>query len=182
MDKTYRLKMKIGQHEFEADGPADVVQQQFEAFKQMVTLAASTRSPELEPIPEGKTAAVIPTAKPTTPNAPINAASLSKIMRTEDRIISLTVRPGNAEDAVLLILYGQRELRQNDSVSGFEVMEGMTSTGGFSVTRVDRLLAKLADDGDVIVIGQHRGKRYRLTNAGHARAAYVAESMVANVP
>ena len=33
----YRLKIKIGEHEFEADGPVDAVKSQFEAFKELIT-------------------------------------------------------------------------------------------------------------------------------------------------
>src|ERR1700686_98761 len=36
MDDTYRLKIKLGADEFEAEGPIQVVQSQFAAFKELV--------------------------------------------------------------------------------------------------------------------------------------------------
>src|SRR6267143_7295772 len=170
MDTNYRLKIKIGQNEFEAEGPIEVVQQQFEAFKQLVADAPSTPS-QIPFRPFERSAEQ--TMPPESPSIDVsaNAKSLSKIMRVDGRLISLTVRPDEPDDVILLLLYGQKELRQNDSVTGSEIMEGLTSTGGFSyVKRVDRYLENLAKEGMVIVIGEHRAKRYRLTNAGYSAA------------
>jgi len=102
-------------------------------------------------------------------------------MKVDERIVSLTVRPKNPDDAALLLLYGQKMLRENDSVTGAEVMGGITATGGLSIGRVDRLLENLARGGDVIVVGEHRSKRYRLTNAGLNKVRQVAGELVATV-
>src|SRR5581483_1123907 len=106
---------------------------------------------------------------------------LDKIMRVSQRVVSLTARPSTARDAILLILYGQRMLRQNDEVTGGDVMDGITVTGGFSISRVDRLLDGLARDGLVIVIGERRAKRYRLTNTGLSTARTVAQQVLSVV-
>jgi hypothetical protein len=121
-----------------------------------------------------------PIPKPPKPFPEIDS-SLDKIMRVENRIISLTVRPRSVEDAVLLVLYGQKILRVHDSVTGAEVMSGITATGGIAVSRVDRLLEKMARDGDVIVVGEHRSKTYRLTNTGLAKARQLADDLLAIV-
>jgi len=179
MDNIYRLKIKVGQHEFEAEGPAEIVQDQFAAFKDLVAAAPATHlmNPQFpgvqEPLPQGFAG-----SKPDTPS--IDTA-LPRIMKTEGRTISLTVRPSSAEDAVLLLLYGQKVMRENDAVTGAEVMDGITATGGLAVLRVDRLLEKLARLGDVIVIGEHRAKRYRLINAGIAKGRQIAVDMIALV-
>jgi hypothetical protein len=44
--------------------------------------------------------------------------------KLEDRVISLTARPETIEDALMLILLGQRTFRGNDSVTGSEIIEG----------------------------------------------------------
>jgi hypothetical protein len=181
MDSTYRLKIKIGPHEFEAEGPAETVKEQFQAFKELISA-----QPAPPPVPENLNALaeILKSPVPTNPtnNMPANAGELSKILRVEGRTISLTARPTDLDDAALLILFGQKELRQNDAVSGFEMMEGLKSTGGYAVNRVDRLLEGLAREGTVIVIGEHRAKRYRLTNTGYARAVQVAKDLAAMVP
>jgi len=182
MDSNYRLKIKVGQHEFEAEGPAEAVQQQFQAFKELVANAPSSiPSVEQAQSPE-RQAGAKPAIRPPVLDGIFIVNNLPKIMQVDGRVISLTVPPDEVSDAVLLILYGQKELRQNDSVTGSEILEGLKSTGRFPITRVDRLLEGLATAGVVIVIGEHRSKRYRLTNAGFARAIEVADSLIAKVP
>lgn len=182
MDDIHRLKIKIGPHEFEAEGTAEDVQQQFLAFKELITLAASTPSlMHHAQASQGGRAEEAP--QPSAPDMAGNGSELlAKIMRVDGRNVSLTARPDGVNQAILLILYGQKELRQNDSVTGAEIMNGLVSTGGFSVKRVDRYLENLADEGAVIVVGEHRAKRYRLTNAGYARAGELAAALIATVP
>jgi len=178
MTETHRIKVKIGQHEFDAEGPLEAVQHQFEIFKEMVAAAgpatvASNQSSGHAVLPP-------PTPKPTVEPA---ESTLHKIMKSDDkRVVSLTVRPKSIDEAVLLILLGQKEMMSNDSVTGGAIMEGLTATGGLTVARIDRLLEKLGNLGDVIVIGEHRSKRYRLTNAGVSRAREIAETLIALVP
>lgn len=102
---------------------------------------------------------------------------LPEIMRVEDRVVSLLVKPEKVDDALLLLLYGQKALRKNDAVSGAEMLDGIKATGGMAVTRVDKLLEKARISGDVIVMGERRAKRYRLTNAGLAKARTVADGL-----
>ena len=98
-------------------------------------------------------------------------------MRVEDRVVSLLIKPDRVDSALLLLLYGQKVLRKNDAVSGAEVLDGVKATGGLAVTRVDKLLEKASTAGDVIVMGERRAKRYRLTNAGLAKARSVADGL-----
>jgi hypothetical protein len=184
MNDSYRMRLKIGAHEFEAEGPVNVVQEQVKRFLELIAnLPADQLSPALPPHVEAKPPADIPLSPPAsrTVSFPAVDLQLGKIMKTDDRIISLTVRPRNPDDAALLLLYGQKMLRENDSVTGAEVMGGVLATGGLAIARVDRLLEKLARDGDVIVVGEHRSKRYRLTNAGLTKARQVASELVATV-
>lgn len=194
MDQVTKLKLKIGVHEFEAEGDPATVAASFEAFQSMVAAAnsgpaAPSQSATVSALPAhlstfGGMASVFP-QPPLIVQDPAATAStdalLDKIMRIEGRTISLTVRPKNADDAVLLLLYGQKRMRENDSVTGAEVIDGITATGGLQVSRVDRLLEKAGRDGDVIVIGERRGKRYRLTNTGLNKARTIAAELIAIV-
>jgi len=182
MDDTYRQKLKIGVHEFEAEGPVSVVQEQVKRFMDLIaSLPKEAVNPPPSPPPSLADLENPPSINPPKLPAPITDSSLDKIMRMEDRVVSLTVRPPHARDSVLLILYGQKVLRQNDSVTGAEVMSGLTATGGFAVARADRLLEGMARQGEVIVVGVHRSKTYRLTNAGLAKARQIAADMLAVV-
>jgi hypothetical protein len=176
MDAPYRLKIKIGNHEFEAEGEASVVQRQFEAFKELVASA---------PKPYPQTTNVAPpvsgTISDTKNDASLNENDLAKIMDSDGRVISLTVRANSVDDAVLLLIFGQKIMNGNELVGGGEIMDGITATGGFAVSRVDRLLEKMGDSGDLIVMGERRSKRYRLTNAGLAKARQIAVNLLALV-
>ena len=55
------------------------------------------------------------------------------------------------------------------------------ATGGLAVGRIDRLLEKAGTDGDVLVSGERRAKRYRLTNTGLAKARQIAIDLIAVV-
>jgi hypothetical protein len=179
MDNNYRMKIKVGDHEFEAEGPADVVNEQFKAFTDLIAkLPASAPHQTHSPARADESTGIMAAERRDMPSAD---SALDKIMRLDGRVISLTARPKSAEEAVLLLLYGQKVMRDNDSVTGSEVIDGLTATGGMQVARVDRLLEKAARDGDAIVIGERRGKRYRLTNAGLMKARTIAADLIAIV-
>jgi hypothetical protein len=178
MDDTYRLKIKLGADEFEAEGPIQVVQSQFAAFKELVEARARIAATQPPVVIPASTANADSTPKPEPPA--INER-LDKIMQLNDRVVSLTARPSSGEDAILLLLYGQKVLRQNDAVTGGEIVQGADATGGLAIGRADRVLDKLSANGDVIIIGERRSRRYRLTNAGLAKARQVATDLLAIV-
>lgn len=169
-----RLKIKIGEHEFEAEGSSETVDRRLAEFKALVTMALSHPPTDKSAMMPESMAGV----KSTPPQR--DDEQLLRIMRVEDRIVSLTVRAQSADDAALLVLFGQKMFRNNDSVTGMEVIEGLTVSGQ-TVARVDRVLDRLAGNGLVIVIGQHRGRRYRLTNAGLNHARELASTLIAMV-
>jgi hypothetical protein len=180
MDNAHRTKIKIGPHELDTEGSPEFVQEQVRLFKEMV---ASTALPPL-PYPQNNPPAA-PKQRTIAETSPDTIETeLYKIMRfdEEERIVSLTVRPPSVEDAILLILLGQRAMLNHESVTGGAIMEGITATGGLQVTRVDRLLEKLGKDGDVIVVGRRRSKTYRLTNSGVNRAREAASAALFLLP
>lgn len=173
----YRLKIKLGNHEFEADGPAEAVQSQFQAFKDLVaTLPQHTGKNTQSPIPESITHPDPPALQRVD-----SSALLDKMFRQNSRVVSLTAPPESETDATLLILYGQRFYRENENATGSEILDGM-SESGFRKPRIDRILRGLADEGEVIITGAHRGKRYRLTNKGHAHAETIVRDTLAKLP
>lgn len=194
---TAKLKMKIGIHEFEAEGPADVVQEQFAAFRELVATAPATPPPGLQhlgmpSIPSSAT--VFPHDVRTGVGSASGTATLlgvgavreevglrlGKIMKHDGRIVSLTARAGSVIDEILLILLGQKDLRNNESVTGGEVIDGLRMTG-HTLDRVDYHLDKLTLAGQVITLGTGRARRYRLTNQGFAKAQEIAMEIVQTV-
>jgi hypothetical protein len=168
--ETQRLKIKIGDNEFEAEGPVEMVQAQFDEFKELIKLTASIPPKTNE-------------AAPATKNQveTLSHTPLEKVMKVEDRIVSLTAKCDSIDDAVLLILLGQKESRNNQEVTGAEIMDGL-EVSGYKLPRVDRIMDKLSNDGSVIVVGLHRARRYRLSNTGLSKALMVAKEVIATVP
>jgi hypothetical protein len=179
MDDYYRLKIKIGPHEFEAEGPSDVVREQFQAFKEMVSMTPLSHAPITQP-PQVDPQVTLPPPLPPQDGA-INAESLGNIIKKDGRIVSLTVKPKAVEDAIMVILLAQKVCLQTDWVTGAQIMDGLVTTGGYAVGRIDRFMEKLAEAGDAIVTGEHRGKRYRMTNTGLTRSQKIATDLLALV-
>ncbi|QEE27280.1 hypothetical protein FTW19_04190 [Terriglobus albidus] len=171
---TYRIKVKIGNHEFEAEGSPEIVKEQFASFKEMIScIPAQTVAPPLELI------------RNNISNQQLigdqESVSLDKIFRVENRVISLTALPGSILDATLLTMLGQRHFRNNDSITGAEVKDGLEQSG-YRPDRVDRFIDKLTKEGLVMKIGIGKGSRYRLTNQGVARADSLAKDLIATLP
>ncbi len=166
----HKLKVKVGEHEFDASGEVEIVQAQFDEFKELIRLVAS--APQAKPLPAP------PANQPTDalPHMP-----LEKILKVDGRVVSLTAKCDSIDEAVLLILLGQKESRNNQEVTGAEIMDGL-EVSGYKLPRVDRTMDKLSSDGSVIVVGLHRARRYRLSNSGLAKALLIAKDVIATVP
>src|SRR5690349_20194471 len=115
--ETSKIKIKIGEHEFEAEGPAEVVQTQFEAFKELI---ASQARQILPPLPEHKQRD-LESEQPKT--------FLEKIFKVEGRVVSLTAIPPTNDDSSLLIMLGQKQFRSNETPTGQEVGDGLDHSG-----------------------------------------------------
>jgi len=166
--ETQKLKMKIGDHEFEAEGPVDTVQGQFLAWKELI---AGTPTKRVEPSPD----------KPEGGTSQPPKLEFEKVMKVEGRVVSLTARAESLKETALLILLGQKELRGNQEVTGSEIMDGLRQSG-YAIQRADIVMDKLSADGDVITIGVHRGRRYRLSNSGLSLALTLAHAVIETVP
>ncbi len=171
---SYRIKVKIGDNEFEAEGSPEIVKAQFEAFKELITsIPVRNDTPVSVPIQQ---------ATPFQQLAPEqDQPNFEKMFRVQGRVISLTALPANVMEAVLLTLFGQRTFRNNDSITGAEIKDGLVQSG-YRVERVDRFVDKLTSEGLVIKIGSGKASRYRLTNQGMARASTLAREVLATIP
>lgn len=187
---TIRLKAKLGDDEFDLEGPAEFVREQYRDWQELVkmkmTAMASMAAPTASAPPrQGAATEVVDDgqafAPANKPDANSIDSALTKVMRVEHRTVSLTARLSNVQDAILVMLYGQKVLRSNESVTGAELLSGLAATGGFPVPRLDRVLDKLAESGEIMSFGERRGKKYRLTNTGMAKARQIAGDLIATV-
>src|SRR5579862_8491240 len=101
-------------------------------------------------------------------------------MHVEGRVVSLTAIPASIEDAALLVMLGHRDLRDNVSVTGQEIGDGLAQSGR-AVPRVDRVMETAIEQSLVLKTGVKRSTRYRLTNQGLAKAVGIAKDLIASV-
>ncbi len=167
---SYRIKVKIGEHEFEAEGPAEMVQSQFEAFKEIIANA-----PRQTPAPSSK-----PQKQQNEPSGG-GELQLEKISKVDGRVVSLTIKPEAESTAAMLIMLAQRTYRANETVTASEIKDGLEQSG-YRPGRIDRLMQPLTDDGSVVRIGARKGARYRFTNQGLVKAQSAAKDALAGIP
>ena len=173
MDNT-RIKVKIGDNEFEAEGPVEIIQAQFEVFKQLLSSKPSISAQ----VNKGSrvNSQELKGDMDEPPHIPIE-----KVLHSAGRIVSLTALPAATVDAALLIMLGHKDLRNHFSVTGQEIGDGLAQSGR-PVPRVDRVMDKAIEDAHVLKTGIKRGTRYRLTNQGLSKALAVAAELIASLP
>jgi len=108
------------------------------------------------------------------------AYALDKILQVGGRMVSLTVS-ARLHEAILAILLGQRQFRQNNAVSGMGIMSGFRESG-LNLLRADTILAKYAHAGIVVAMGRRKSRRYRLSTDRVARAEQIARHVISQVP
>ena len=180
--ESSRVKMRIGVHEFEAEGSPEIVQQQLEAFKSLLLSQPPPSAADQQAHQETQSAEESTPATITQPTqAPTAHVRLEGILHADGRVVSLTALPGTVEEAALLIMLGQKELRNNVSATGQEVGDGLAQSGK-PTQRVDRIMEKHIRDAFVLKTGLGRATRYRLTNQGMSKALNVARELLASLP
>jgi hypothetical protein len=170
MDEQH-LRVKIGDHEFEATGPAYAVASQFQAWKELISdlpTQPQDRKPEgRDEEPEGEGDGATKDAK------------LPSIFSQDKRgLISLSVHPRSNKkvaDAMLLLLWGSRQTGEEELMVG-KLKEAL-SMSGLKVDRVDRAIAPHLSAGYVLKGGSGKGGRYRLTNPGVQRAKEMIQEL-----
>jgi hypothetical protein len=172
--ETIRIKTKIGDHEFEAEGPDASVTAQFEAFLNRIGTVPAKSAPPIA----GESIQAPPSQIDAVGDKHV---PLEKIMHVSGRIVSLTALPTSIEDAALLIILGHKDLRNNHAVTGQEIGDGLAQSGR-PVPRVDRIMDKAIQEALILKNGLRRSTRYRLTNSGVVKALNIAKTLVESLP
>lgn len=176
--EPFRLRLKIGDHEFEAQGDQETVERQFAAWREMI---ASLPSPPPVPVPVGVAVPVglqAPAAQ-SAPSPAAEAVNYDKVFRKDKRdVVSLTVLPQGdraLSDGGLLILMGRKHYLDEDLVGGAWLLDGLRDSG-MPIGRVDRVFGDYYPNL-VTTVGTHRATRYRLTNLGMSKAVELAKGL-----
>jgi hypothetical protein len=162
-----KLRMKIGAHELEAEGPRDLVMAQLEIWSRLAGLPPAPSTADRS-------------AQPADPDL----ASLFRVGPGR-QTIALRARLGGRTrnaDAALLLLYGHPRLLGGDS--GAEIpairLRAAVAASGHRVQRLDRVLTHYVSSGLVRKAGRPRHETYALTPAGIQRAAALVRHLAAS--
>jgi hypothetical protein len=178
--EPFRLKLKVGPHEFEAEGEQESVERQFSLWRELIASPSGVIpvAPSPPPAPPGTQP-----SSAALPELEAKRSDYERLFHHDARVVSLTVLPNGAQraaDAALLVLLGQRTFNQLETVTGQQITDGL-KLSGLSVERMDR---NWGDHLDVNVLraGQRRGVKYRLTNPGLVRAREIANELLKTLP
>jgi hypothetical protein len=173
---TYKLQLRIGPHEFCAEGPVNDVRQDFDMWKRMI-----------QDFPNQTT--VSPVDMPQTQNTPtwvqdglpIRSEVERLYLADEKRgIVSLRILPRSEErnaEALLLVLLGYRVMLGAEEVAVTSLRPALKQSG-CSVDRVDSIAEKNVRRGILNKGGRGKGGKYSLTNSGIERARGIATELL----
>lgn len=181
MENIYKLHVKLGTAEFQAEGDKDAVREQFAAFLAALNGHARNVSADATDATESSLGGV-PDSAVETPQAPkeptptlygLESPLLERIFATDRTgLVSLRILPRTGEnrdvDALLYLLYGFAVLKQQHDVISGQLLQAARQSG-IQIDRVDQVLNRRADL--VTKAGYKRGSRYGLNNRGTTYAA-----------
>jgi hypothetical protein len=182
--EPFKLRVKIGMHEFEAEGDEAAVREQFSVWQ---NLLGGSKSVSTSAAPgEGEDSATAKEAAPVGQvamwDAPFTKDQLSKVfdVNLKSNLVTLKVQPtgdGRPNDTLLLIIYGYKTLRNWDTVKvGF--LKDALVRSGVNVDRVDRLAMPCLRKNFLHKGGMGRGGHYGVTNTGTEHAMKIIDEML----
>jgi hypothetical protein len=173
MSEKFRLRVRVGDAEFEADAPAEEVKSLFEEWKRLVeTWRHHLRN--------GGGSAGAFQGKPEQPagsNTP-DPELTKRVFAERGGVISLLGLPRTdnaAADALVLLLYGYKLMKADEyPVTGVRLMQAAQQTG-IQIDRADRAIS--ARDDLLVTSGYKRSKRYSLNNRGEQHALMLMQQL-----
>lgn len=182
--ENYRLRIKIGDCEFEAEGSQEIVERQFSEFKELLKSPPVSNHQGSNNNGGGANEGNAPKLLSEKIITPVSFATDQywKTFKFDEKrnLLSLSIRPmGDAAqaDAILLLLFGYKFLKEQDEVIVTQLKDGLEQSG-FSVNRIDRAIAPYVRSLFVIKTGKAKGGRYRLTNSGTTKAQTLANQLI----
>lgn len=190
--EIHKLKIKLGTFEFEAEGTADALKEQFQTFRELVEKQpAPETQPQPTPIPPKPPGVITETsfvnlqAGPSTANGegtvtPASVAEdvLSRVFRREGDAVSLAALPkgDNAEaDALIALIYASQRILNRPNITAVTLSISARQSG-INLPRLDTVLRS---KGDLVMsAGARRGRRYSLNNRGLAYAEALVRRII----
>lgn len=180
---TFKLRLKIGANEFEAEGSQEYVQKEREVFLESIDTNELDDEPNPgEPGNPGNPAPAAPSAPGDLPISVAEMGKLAKQDRSDKDLIVLTALPQESDtqkqDALVLLLLAHRVIRSVENVKTTDILNGMKQSG-ITVDRLDGVVDKIPNL--VLRTGVRKGTKYRLSSPGAKRAVVVAKALLSHV-
>lgn len=175
MADAQKLRIKIGDAEFEAEGSEASIKFQFDAFLAALSAANAAAPKALPPLNTGGNGNGTPDRVDKVPEKTLidRVFSLGK-----DGIVSLKYLPKGDQkeaDALLLLLYGYATLKGADAVLGTQLIQA-ARVSGITLDRIDRAISK--HEALLLKGGARKGMRYSLNNQGRVKAEEILMQMM----
>ena len=144
--------------------------------------APGKRLPPLSILPPAEREAA-PAESPTAPAGLESSGAFpalrlwERLLKEDGEIVLLRKKMRlSAQEAAFLLLAGARVLLKKPSYTALDLARSLKQSG-FSAGRLDRLLAPEIRSGHLSCEGSKRGRTYRLSNEGFAKAFVLAEKL-----
>ena len=162
---SYRLKVRFGNSDFEAEGPTEIVTEAYQGFLTAVTLCPA-ETPRVDVSEEIESAG-------QTHREGYPSSLLERAFIVDGESVSLRSLPSSDKgDALVLLIYGYRTLVAKQAVTGNELASAARQSG-LALNRVDRFIP----EDYVMRGGSGNAKRYHLNNRGIEYAENMLEQM-----
>ena len=173
----------MGEHEFEADGPPDVVASQLAIWKDLIGSvgAGPTASPAASES-RGQSSGI---SKDDARTQPLQDDGAARIFQADDRsdLVTLRVHPRGDQresEALLLLVLGFKLLRNVEDVLVTKLKESVR-VSGLSIDRIDRAAEPSLNGRLMLKSGRGKGGRYRLTHTGLEMARRIANEIASTM-
>ncbi len=170
--KKLRLRFPNG-FEFEALGSEDFIKEQLKAFLNQESGPERLSKPQKES-PED--------ARAENQNSPI-IVEWGKIAEIsgENLLLRSKIEPfGQETEACLILIAASKNLTNNPKPSALQLARWLRKSG-YPIPRIDRVLQNAVQNGEILISGSRRGRKYELSPAGKVKALLIAEKLTRRI-
>ncbi|MBI4054826.1 MAG: hypothetical protein HY402_01685 [Elusimicrobia bacterium] len=163
-----RLKLKLPSGaEIELEGPEEFIRQERECFTKNFSASAHWASAQRT------------TGSEAQKDLPGEDPLWHKAIQEGGKGIALRgklPKEYGVSDASLVLLGGSGTILKNNQPTAFQLAKWLR-TSGYPVQRIDRILQKTVQKGEILASGSRRGRRYELTLSGKNKALDLARTL-----
>ena len=171
--KKLRLRFPNG-FEFEALGSEEFIKEQLQSFLGQEKNLSSTAPPQTKTESGGS-----PGNKNNSNGDNPIGIQWEKIAEKAQNDLLLRNKLenlGQAAEACLILMAASKDMANQPRPSALELARWLRKSG-YPIARIDRILQNAVKNGDILVSGSRRGRKYELSPSGRLKAFLIAEKL-----